>query len=758
MSTSYRFGSSLLFAAVLFLSQLDTSTLLAQASSALNRPSLSIQQSAGSIDIDGQLGDAGWESAAKVSNFVERNPGDNLPADVNTEVFVTYDENALYVAYICHDDPNSIRATMSQRDQYFGDDAVVLLIDTYGTATVAYEFFVNPYGVQKDMLWTSVADADPSYDLLWESAAQKTVEGYTVEIAVPFSSLRFPDRPEQSWKMDFWRNRPRETMKQYSWTAHDRSEQCWPCQWGTVSGIRDVKPGKGIEILPSLVASQSGSLSRPEGSTSRFENTNPEGELSLGGKYALTSDITIEATYNPDFSQIEADAAQIDVNSTIALMYPERRPFFQEGSDIFRTLFNSFYTRTINDPIFAAKLTGRTGKTTIGVLSAYEENTPYMIPLPERSLLFNSGKSTANVVRVSHALGNDSRIGMILTDRRWDNGGSGTVAAFDGDIRLSKSYSIDGQYIGTHTRELFDPATNEYLQGMRFDDGKYSTALDEETFYGTGLISRFRRQARSWSFVADYDHVSPAYRTETGYDPLNDYRNLSFYTQYTFYTKSGLIERVIPKTYNLKRWFWNGSPKASVINVATDVQLRTAQTYLSFYYSKNSEHYRGTRFGDLWETGFNINARPTGGFGFGAYGSRSRGIARFAMAETNETNVGMSVSLKPYDRLIVESDLSYLGADDKESGIELFDGYISRSRFLYQATKALSLRVVVQYNDFGKAWDVDPLITYKVSPFSVLYVGSSSNYSYVDFYEDEPAKWRLTSRQFFMKLQYLFQT
>lgn len=758
MDTHYCVRSFPLFAVVLSCLLMISSTLWSQSASVHSRPTLVIQRTSGSIDIDGSLEDNGWINASRVTEFVERNPGDNLPPDVQTEVLVTYDDNALYVAYVCHDDPAAIRATMSQRDQYFGDDAVILLIDTYGTASVAYELFVNPYGIQKDMLWTSVGDADASYDLLWESSAKMTAQGYTVEIAVPFSSLRFPDRPEQTWKMDFWRNRPRESAKQYSWTANDRNEQCWPCQWGTVSGIRDVKPGKGIEILPSFVASQSGSLSRPEGASSRFENTNPEGELSLGGKYALTSDITVEATVNPDFSQIEADAAQIDVNSTISLMYPERRPFFQEGSDIFRTLFNSFYTRTINDPLVAAKLTGRTGKTTIGVLAAYEENTPYMIPLPERSLLFNSGKSTANIVRVSHSLGNDSRVGMILTDRRWDHGGSGTVAALDGDFRLSKSYSIIGQYIGTRTKEPLDAEANQYLTGMTFDDGKYTTALDKESFYGSGMISQLRRQSRNWSFTVNYDHVSPAYRTETGYDPLNDYRNLSLYTQYTFYPKSGLIERITPKTYNLKRWFWDGSPKASFVNVGTDFQLRTAQTYVSFNYSNNAEHYRGTRFAGLWETAVSINSRPTAGFGFELYASRSRGIARFLTAETNESFVGLSVSLKPLDRLIVESDLNYSGADDKSSGVELFSGYITRTRFLLQASMALSLRLVVQYNDFGQAWDIDPLITYKVSPFSVLYVGSSSDYSYVDFYENEPAKWRLTNRQFFMKLQYLFQT
>ena len=248
------------------------------------RPNLSIYKSTGAINIDGVLGDPGWQNASKISGFVERNPGDNLPPDVETEVYVTYDESALYVAYVCHDDPTTIRATMCQRDQYSGDDAVVLLIDTYGTASAAYELFVNPYGIQKDMLWTRVGDQDASYDLLWESSAKVHPDGYTVEIAVPFSSLRFPDKAEQIWRMDFWRNRPRESFKQYSWTANDRNEQCWPCQWGTVSGIREVQPGKGIEILPSLVASQSGNLTQPEGASSRFDNANPKGELSLGGK------------------------------------------------------------------------------------------------------------------------------------------------------------------------------------------------------------------------------------------------------------------------------------------------------------------------------------------------------------------------------------------------------------------------------------------------------------------------------------------
>ena len=196
-------------------------------------PTLEIEKSAGEISIDGNLGDPGWKGTARVTNFVERSPGDNTKPEVETEAFITYDNDNLYVAFLCYDDPAAIRTTMCQRDQFGADDAVCLLMDTYCDASWAYEFLVNPYGIQKDRLWTSVGDEDAGYDLIWESASRITATGYQVEMAIPFASLRFPNQEAQTWKVDFWRNRPRESYKQYSWSARDRDEQCWPCQWGT---------------------------------------------------------------------------------------------------------------------------------------------------------------------------------------------------------------------------------------------------------------------------------------------------------------------------------------------------------------------------------------------------------------------------------------------------------------------------------------------------------------------------------------------
>lgn len=154
------------------------------------------------------------------------------------------------------------------------------------------------------------------FDLVWHSAARISISGYQVEMAIPFSIMRFPSQAVQSWKIDFWRNRPRASFHQYSWAAYDRNESCWLCQWGTVDGIAGVQPGRGFEILPTYVAYQSGQLKDFSAPRSGFDYSDVMGGLSVGGKYALSSDVTLEATCNPDFSQIESDAAQVDVNTT----------------------------------------------------------------------------------------------------------------------------------------------------------------------------------------------------------------------------------------------------------------------------------------------------------------------------------------------------------------------------------------------------------------------------------------------------------
>lgn len=722
------------------------------------KPTLNIEKVVGTIKIDGKLNDAGWENANRATNFVERSPGDNTKPEVETEAFMTYDDSKLYVAFVCYDQPAAIRATMCQRDQFTGDDAACFLVDTYGDAAWAYEFFVNPYGIQKDLLWSSVGGEDAGIDLIWESAAQITDSGYQVEMAIPFASIRFPNKDVQIWKVEFWRNRPRESYKQYTWSANDRNEQCWPCQWGTVEGIKNVHPGKGIEILPSVVTYQSGILSPVDDNALRFKNSDPEGELSLGGKYAIKSDMTVEATINPDFSQIESDAAQIDVNTTFALMYPERRPFFQEGSDIFRTLFNSFYTRTINDPQLAVKLTGRMGRTSIGFLSAVDQNTPYIIPLPERSALINSGKSFANILRGSRTFGDNSMMGFMINDRRLDGGGSGTIAALDGNIRLSKNYSTDGQFIASHTTEPVDTSLTSGLGDVRFDQGRHTAAFDGESFYGSAFIARFKREARSWNFFVEYDQVSPSYRTEIGFDPVMDYRNLTVYQSYNIYPKNSIFVNITPQASTYHRWSFDRIKKIEENDVGVEGQLKIAQIYFRLIFSQSSELWGGVQFDHLRSVNTDLSGWISNRLGCDFEYSRGVGIDRNRLVKENENTINTSLYIKPVDRLTIEPDISYFKSTQVGTGGKLYRGYITRARIKFQANRQLSFRLVVQYDDFDQAWEMDPLLTYRVNSFSVLYIGSSYNYNYLILDPSAETQWKMTSRQFFMKLQYMFQT
>jgi hypothetical protein len=647
---------------------------------------------------------------------------------------------------------------MCQRDQFGGDDAVILLLDPYGDASWAYEFFVNAYGIQKDRLWTSNGGEDAGYDLIWKSAAQITDSGYQVEIAIPFSSMRFPGGDVQTWKIDLWRNRPRESYNQYSWAAYDRNEQCWVCQWGTVEGIANVQPGKGLEILPTLIANQSGQLSEADGS---FDNSKLDGEASIAAKYSVSSDVTIEAAYNPDFSQIEADAGQIDVNSTISLLYPERRPFFQEGSDIFRTLFNSFYTRTVNDPQFTAKLTGRGDRSSIGFLTAIDDNSPYIIPTQFGSYMLNAGKSIVNVLRGTQSFGTNSKLGFMLSDRRFEDNGSGTVIALDGDIRLSQNYRIDGQYILAHTQEPDDSTMTEGLEGFTFDEGTKTIAFDNESYYGGAFITRFQREARNFNFSLGYDQVDRTYRTQTGYDPWNDYRNLNFHSNYNFFMETGLFEHISPDGYVSYRWNFDNDLRHRNYGAGLNGRIRLAQTYFGLNFDNGSELWLGEQYDNLWSANMNLGSRLNNQIGLNLNIRHGRGIAYRTGGKGKEWSVYASMNLKPIDRMTIEPTFIFSKSTHVETDQELFSQYITRTRVSLQATRELSVRLVVQYDDYYRQWDIDPLLTYRLSSFSVFYVGSTFDYNEyftVNSNETINSQWKQSQRQFFMKLQYLFQT
>jgi len=718
----------------------------------VGNPTLEISRASGPIKIDGELDDPAWRGAARAANFAEHQPGDQVQPPVETEAFITYDDDYLYAAFICQDDPGSIRASYCDRDRIFSDDVVFLLLDTYGDATWAYELAVNPYGIQGDLLWSPTGGEDSKFDMVYESAGKITDRGYQVEMAVPFSSLRFPVRSQQTWKVDFWRNHPRSSRRQYSWAALNRGDPCWPCQWGTITGLGDVKPGRGIELLPSVISYQAGQLD----SMKSFVNDDPDGELSLGAKYAIRSNITAEATFNPDFSQIESDVAQIDVNTTFALSYPERRPFFQEGSDLFNTWLPAVYTRQINDPQFAGKFAARLDGASIIFLTARDEHSPIILPFEEESVYLLAGKSVSNIVRARCDVGDETYIGVLITDRRLDDGGSGTLASLDGQFRLTQHLRLQWQLMGSHTEEPDDTSMTSGLNEMLFDNKAHTAGFDGESFYGHGAVGNIEGRWRHVDFDVAYRENSPVLRVDNGFFTNNNARSVEFSTGYTFFFDNAFIEQFYPNVRGTTVWNFDGVKKEEWVSVQCEAQLK-GQTSIHPQYLRTAELFRGVQFDDIWNLHFCMHSNCSNrlAFNFGAnYGHR---IARDEVVMGKETRLNGGLTIKPIDRLLIERSFDYIKSDHLDSGEELFAGYIMRTRVDCQATRRLSTRLVVQYNDFSETWEVDPLLTYRISPFSVFYIGSTYDYNDIPEENYSGEKWRLSSRQYFMKLQYLFQ-
>jgi len=594
----------------------------------IGRRSVTIQRAAGPIRIDGELGDAGWEGATRVDGYVEFQPRENAEPPVETETLVAYDDTHLYLAFIAHDpQPSQIRATLRARNQIWNDDFVGIVLDPRGDQTLGYMFFANPLGVQGDMQVTPQGE-DPSIDFIYETAGRVTEDGYVVEMAIPFSSLRFPDREVQSWRISFVRNYPRSSRHMLSWAPFSQNNPCMLCQLGVMEGIEGVRAGGTLELLPSVVASQAGRLA--DGADPRsFENDRVAASPSLGMKYVFRSGWMAEATLNPDFSQVESDAAQVDVNTTFALFFPERRPFFQEGMDLYETRMNVFYSRSINAPQAATKLSGRRGNTSFGYIGARDEHTPYILPFEERSVVLQAGRSFTNAVRLRHNLYGDSYLGGMLTDRRMDSGGSGTTASVDAAFRFGEVYRLSAHVVGSYTQEPEDSALSARIPDLAFGRGSesYSANFDGESYAGLAGSVQLARNARHWSWNATYSEASPTYRADTGFQTRNDFRRLTGWTGYTFYPNRYGVERISPSLGGGSSWNFGGEGKEAWLSPGLNATL-PLQTHFGINTSFRQETFRGVELTGITNYNLWVNSSFSDPVSVGLQVGTGRRVAR----------------------------------------------------------------------------------------------------------------------------------
>ncbi len=696
------------------------------------------------IKIDGIISELEWTGTEKITDLVEVMPGENIPPQVETQINITYDSEHLYIGFKAKDDPSQIRVHQSKRDAIFEDDIVGVIIDTQNDAVMAYQFFSNPLGNQADGQKIGTMDKT-DWDAVWESSGRMTDDGYEVEIAIPFQSMQIPKTTEHHWRISFFRILPREdSRKQLASVPFDRNNQCQLCQLGHLYGLKNIRYKSPIEFLPSAVG---------------FYDESFDQNFGFGISFPLLNS-SMEITVNPDFSQVESDAAKIDLNSRTALSYPETRPFFNEGVDLFNTGSFSWkpkirlvYTRSVNDPIIAAKMLGQVGKTQFGFLSALDENTHLIIPFADFGTVVEVGKSSSNIFRTKHSLNDGAYIGGILTDRRYQKGFN-TLAGMDGLYRFSDTVIFDWQLFGTKTQEPNDITltVDSGVNGIEFNNNSLTADFDGEDFTGHGGYFNLERFGRNWGTMAMYNYTSPGFRADNGYIQLNDLKQIAGNIWVMFYPETQFVEQFSFVVAPGKVFYYNGDWRENWTYVSLDGVFR-GQTRCELTLFQNTEKYKNEVFENNYTIMFSVNTQFSNFVSFGLNPNFGKEIIRDdePFQALNQSLNGW-LKIKPNNTFIIKSSIHQSRSTYIDSGDEVYSDIIGRIRLENQFTSDINFRIVSQYWKSSNSIDVQPLLSYQPNPFTIFYIGSSWT-----FINSENDAWKKDFEQYYIKFQYLFK-
>ena len=715
--------------------------------------------------VDGLLDDAVWSNAARITEFVQREPVDGAPASEDTDVFVAYDDTSLYLAFHAkYDDPGSMRANRVDRDRAgFGDDTISVYFDTFLDQQRAYVFSVNGYGVQGDSIVSGgrgggfsgggrggVPRGDRSWDALFESGGQPVADGFTAEMAIPFKSLRYPARPgnaPHTWGFQIVRQ-VRDKDETIVWSPVSRDIAGFLPQMGVLDGMSGLSTSRNLELQPTFTAFRYGTFDEAAGGLVDGE---PKPDVGANFKYGLTPNLIADFTLNPDFSQIESDRPQVEVNQRFALFYPELRPFFLEGAEIFQIQapVTVVHTRTIVDPQYGTKLTGKAGKTTLGVLFANDAG-PGLGVDDSADPAFGQTAQTF-VGRVKYDLYSESFVGAVVTDREYLDGYSRLVGA-DSNFRIGSTHQLGFRAFGTDRR---------LAQAGGESDGY---ALD----FG------FRKRGRNLSYSVDSMALSPDFRTDVGFVRRTDQRETEARLDYLWWPQSWVIswgpEFRYGRNYNFDSVLEDQNLRAGVsANFAKNVRYsfdldQDMERYYGFDFDKRRYRMFGNvstsrifSFGTGFDWGDEVYFDPVNPFLGRESGFRTfinfRPVSRFA------TNINITTSrfLDPLGLFVAG-----LNEGERSEDGEIFNVNIFRALNTYQVTDRLALRNITEFNTYRGTVGLNLLATYRVNSGTAFYVGYDDHYQqYEQFHDDQvnitDRGYLQTNRAVFTKIQYLFR-
>ncbi|MEX1183559.1 MAG: DUF5916 domain-containing protein [Gemmatimonadota bacterium] len=639
--------------------------------------------------VDGVLDERAWSDAALIDGFRQYEPADGRPAAERTEVRVWYAPDAIWFGITAHDsEPQSIRATRADRDNIGDEDHVVIYLDTFLDRRRAFFFGVNALGVQLDGVRSEGASSagrafgggtDTSPDFAFESSGRPTTGGYVVEVRIPFTSLRYPAGREMSWGLNIERKTQR-TGYVDVWPDVRRASASFLAQGGTLTGLHDLERGVVWEMQPFTTVNMPGA--RADG---RWERASPDPSAGVNARLGFTS-FSLDATLNPDFSQIEADAGQITVNERFALFLPEKRPFFLEGIELFSTPGQLVYTRRIADPLGGAKLTGKAGSTSIAYLAAVDRHAD----AEDRRALFN-------VARMRHDIGTSSLVGVTVTDRTiLDGPGYNRVAAADARIVFGGLYYAEGQIGGSWT-----------------DDGagRRSSPIWEAELDRTG---------RAFGFNYQLNGVGEEFRTQAGFVNRSNVVSARASNRFTYYGQpEAALERVTLFFRPERLWTHTGFGRDGALegtenaNVSFrlrgdwELQARVARDFVELDPGDYALLETVTSSGPQPYVPLDRVSGPTIELSgstpiyqrFDASASVGGGrVAIFAEGgEGSARSVSASVALRPNPSVRLALGTSYERIDRVLDGTEFARTLLPRLRAEFQPTRAFFLRSIVEY-------------------------------------------------------------
>tara|TARA_A100001011_G_scaffold45969_2_gene43246 strand:+ start:540 stop:2687 length:2148 start_codon:yes stop_codon:yes gene_type:complete len=696
-----------------------------------------------SIQFDGYVKDDEWSDAEIYDLPYEIDPSYNTDAEHSTDVLIKNDDSNLYVAFKAYGNKEFIRANIRSRDGInWLDDQVAIGIDTFGDGRYYIRFSANPLGSIGDNKVDNNDDFDGSYNVEFDAKAHITDYGYEVEFKIPFSSLNFPEGAPQKWKLMLSRKLYNKGLEsRYLNYKKIDGAGCIICQSTDSYLVENIVKKNKKRLIPSFTTNSV----RQKNSEGNMNEEPINSDISIGGEYELNGN-TFEFTINPDFSQVEADQSKININSTTALRFEERRIFFNEGKDFLSSDLSTVYTRSINNPDYAMKVYNRGEKHSYYFLDAEDAQTPIIVPGYQRSYSGLLGKSHANIFSYNYNIEKGQNIGFLATNRDFEEGGNSSLFSLKGNFLFNEIYNTRFELVSTAMDEPISDIINTTNVSK-----EHTYNLDGESFEGYGGVFGISRDTENWSTRYYFATKSPNYRSDLGFTTENNWKKHSVEHKYK-YRSDGFVRKGNVEIRKDLMQDYDGVIIDQETVLSARVELKN-QFNVNFSWDNSHKiSQEGFVFNDVKDYNFGVSYSPSEkfwmrfGYDWGDSVARNIDVPEIG----KRTNYSFNSSFQINDQFRLQYNFRKNQLENQTTKENYFSGYITSLKGTYQLDKDSFFKVVHEYNNFNDDSYTQALFQWQPDSATIFYFGGTIDQ------EDIEGTWEVEGSQIYMKLQYLF--